>query len=147
MTKKTLILYHRDELVIQSDEFNYLFCNMFGYGAVSRTFLCPFEGIRKCLLLRCLCLYCLSELVVLCVHLRSATNCALMFRKKKKKKKKALDPCSKLTILISEKLPMSCRSAQDIPLNIFANTSLSLFALSHILFCAVQMKNPQFYHN
>ena len=36
MTKKTLILYHGDELVIQSDSFNYLLCNHFGHVAVLR---------------------------------------------------------------------------------------------------------------
>ena len=41
MMKKTLILYHRDELVIQSDEFSYLLCNIFGHVAVSRIFLFP----------------------------------------------------------------------------------------------------------
>ena len=38
MTKKTLILYHGDELVIQSDSFSYLLCNIFGHVAVSRIF-------------------------------------------------------------------------------------------------------------
>ena len=64
MSKKTLILYHRDELVIQSDGFSYLLSNIFGHVAVLRIFLCPFESIRECLLLWCLCLYCLSELIV-----------------------------------------------------------------------------------
>ena len=64
MTKKTLIPYHRDELVIQSDEFSYLRCNIFGHVAVSRTFLSPFQRTRECLLLLCLFLCCLSELVV-----------------------------------------------------------------------------------
>ena len=64
MTKKTLILYHRDELVIQSDSFNYLLCNVFGRVAVSKIFVSPFESIRECLLLRCLSPYCLSERVV-----------------------------------------------------------------------------------
>ena len=59
MTKKTLILYHRDELVIQSDIHN--ICD---HVAVSRMFLLTFEYIRECLLFRCLCLCCLSELVV-----------------------------------------------------------------------------------
>ena len=58
MTKKTLIPYHGDELVIQSDLYN-----ICGHVAVSRIFLCPFESIRECLLLRC-CLCFLSELVV-----------------------------------------------------------------------------------
>ena len=39
-------------------------CNIFGHVAVSRMFLCPFESTHECLLLWCLCLYCLSELVV-----------------------------------------------------------------------------------
>ena len=38
--------------------------SIFGHVAVLRTFLCPFESIRECLLLPCLCLYCLSELIV-----------------------------------------------------------------------------------
>ena len=64
MTKKILILCHRDELVIQSDSFNDLLCNIFGDVVVSRTFFCPFESICECLLLQCLCLCSFSELIV-----------------------------------------------------------------------------------
>ena len=39
MMKKSLILYQGDGLVMQSDEFNDLFCNIFGHVAVSRMFL------------------------------------------------------------------------------------------------------------
>ena len=59
--KKNLFLCHGDELVIQSNEFSCLLCNIFGYVAVSRIF--PFESIH-CLLLQCLCWYCLGERAV-----------------------------------------------------------------------------------
>ena len=62
MKQKTLFLYHREEVVIKSDELNYLLCNNFGHVAFSRLFFFPFESICKSLLLPCLCLYCLSEL-------------------------------------------------------------------------------------
>ena len=59
VTKKTLILYHEHELVIQSDKFNCALCNICGHAAVLSIFLFP-----SVFLLRCLCLYCLSELIV-----------------------------------------------------------------------------------
>ena len=40
--EENLILYHGDELVIQSDELNDPLCNIFGHVAVSRIFLLSF---------------------------------------------------------------------------------------------------------
>ena len=124
--KKTLILYHRDELDMQRDSFNYLLCNVVSYQMCSincSSSVSPRETVVLQMLHVAAGLLSLSTWSyfhtadIWSTGLQSNFMCTSELKKKKKKNQALVhvQNCRSWSVEKCPYQPRSCRSDQDIP--------------------------------